>query len=53
MYSLNSITKRNIENCVSLLYSKLISMEYDDDLQIYKSTKNEKIDFPKKRDSRK
>ena len=53
MYSLQSTTKRNIENCVSLAFSELIAMDHDDEPRLLKPINGEKIVFPTKRNPRK
>jgi hypothetical protein len=53
MYSLNLTTKRNIEHCVSLAFSDIIAMDFDDEHRFLKIENGEEIYFPTKRDPRK
>ena len=53
MYSLNETTKRNIEKCVSLPFSELIDMDYEDELRSLKPINGEKIVFSRENDPRK
>ena len=52
MFSLNTTTKRNIEQCVSLSFSDLIAIDYDDEHHLIRPVNGRKIVFPTKRDSR-
>jgi len=52
-FSLKSITKHNIENCVSVPFSDLVSMDYDEKNQLLTQLKGEKVVFSKTRDVRK
>jgi hypothetical protein len=53
MYTLKSITKHNIETCVSLSFSELVDMDYDDEINLLKPVNRGEITFPAKRDFRK
>jgi hypothetical protein len=53
MYSLNLITKRNIEHCVSLAFSDIIAMDFDDEHRLLKMANGGEIYFSTERDPRK
>ena len=53
MYSLKPTTKRNIENCVSLPFSEIVAMDYNDEIRLLESMNGEKPVFSTTRDFRK
>jgi len=53
MFSLKQKTRRNIENCVSLPFSELVAMDFEDELRLIKPLNGEKVVFSKKKDTRK
>ena len=52
MYTLKPTTKRNIEDCISLSFSELLSMD-DDELRLLKSIDGEEVVFSSEIDPRK
>ena len=52
MYSLKPTTKRNVETCVSLPFSELVSVDHDDEMCVLKPINGKRIVFPIKKDIR-